>query len=389
MMRLLIAALMAISSCLASGGSAVAGGYPPFGAWAYGSGTPVYSHARFHRISPVQPVGWYGPTWGSYGNLGFAATTRVRTSVWYRPVRSYHFGHPYHFGRPYHFGSSFYYGPAYRYHWHRPLVIHSRPIVHPGFYYSYSLPVLYYQVYRPITYYQPPTYYQPSCVANPDGAAWTFSVNAAPRIDPSISSLDDPWTRQVASSSGAGRMVTLVSDNSPHLEDLTHGSGVPDQLLDAADAILRAGGYREAATAYAQLSLRYGTTPHLLTRRFVAHVLGRDLNQAEVLVQLANVDNLHLDAAYLHVGGLQAFLESPVLIEASSEALAARALSRDKDPTALRSIAQWLELARNHEKAAMFRLAAQQLENRELESRQLESPPASEEVLGAELASMD
>ena len=99
-----------------------------------------------------------------------------------------------------------------------------------------------------------------------------------------------------------------------------------------------------------------------MARRFVAHVLSRDLDQAEVIVSLASAGNLSLSPRDLGGDGLKSFLESPVLLSAASEALAARALARSDDAISLKTVATWMQLSEEHERSRLFFAAANQLE---------------------------
>jgi hypothetical protein len=144
--------------------------------------------------------------------------------------------------------------------------------------------------------------------------------------------------------------LTIASANQPR--------EVPKELLSAADAILRVGGYREAAKAYAELSLRYGTTEELLARRFVANVLNHDFRQAEVIAELSELLGFDLDTGSLDGQPLRDFVSTKVRLETLTEKLAELALRDRSNASALRSVATWLRLDDDQERSALFFTAA-------------------------------
>ena len=177
--------------------------------------------------------------------------------------------------------------------------------------------------------------------------------------------LDYQFVNTASAQSPADRThqpVSFVNATKQSGGDTMTYRAVPEQLLEAADAILKAGGYKESARAYAELSVRFGSNPELLVRRFVANVLSRDLDQAEIIVHLAKLTKTPMDTRFLESASLSEFVDSILLVEAASEALAARALANRTDPTSLRSVAQWLGLAGDEQRSAMFLLAADRLE---------------------------
>lgn len=83
-------------------------------------------------------------------------------------------------------------------------------------------------------------------------------------------------------------------------------SEIPHELLAAADALLQAGGYREAATAYAQLNVRYGSNNEIFTRRFVAQIAAGDIRQAAIVLASAQAAGFPLQPSDLPAGQLAA-----------------------------------------------------------------------------------
>lgn len=147
-------------------------------------------------------------------------------------------------------------------------------------------------------------------------------------------------------------------------------SEVPAELLQAADAILAAGGYRQAAQAYAQLALQFGNSKQLYSRRFIAQVAGGDYEQAAVIVNLLAVSKIQIDTADLPRGDLRSALGvNDNLIARRSEGLAANALVQPDDPIPLQTIATWLALAGDSARAELFHHRASQLRTAETSSK--------------------
>lgn len=216
---------------LASYPAAQAGdGFPPFGAWAYGSGTPSSVHVRTSHF-PHRTVYSARYGWGGYGNLGYVATPRIHHASFYRPIYRHH-------------------------HWaYRPSLIYS----------SYYVPS-YYSV--------APAFYSPSI----------YYSNFAPTVIPTLAPLCTTLPYSV-SQTDLSDIGFFISDASPRAKP----SATIERTLEAADAIMQAGGYREAAVAYAQLSQRYGDSHQLLGRRFVAQLLSGDVEQALVIAETARL----------------------------------------------------------------------------------------------------
>lgn len=296
-------------------------GYPPFGAWAYGSGFAPAGFTRSRTVVRSRPT-LYG--WGGYGNLGYRSYGyRTATRVYSRSV-------------------------------YRPYLAYSAPVVaYPAYLYPvYSYPVFY-------STYSFPTFvpsYAPTC-ASPS----VFSISAGyPLVNASNRPVTaSPLSALAANTSSSAVLATTnfaTGDQSP---SSVADSQVPSSLLEAADAILKAGGYQQAARAYAQLSVRFGTSETLLGRRFIAQVVAGDLEQAEAIVALADMTGLRLDRS--GVGSLQQLIEAPVMLQAATEKLAQRALEDDSDSLRLKSVATWLQLTGDTQLASVFMSRVQQI----------------------------
>ena len=289
-------------------------GYPPFGAWAYGTGYAPAGFTRSRTVVRSRPT-WTG--WGAYGNLGYRSygyrtATRVYSRSFYRPYMAY-----------------------------------SAPVIaYPAYLYPvYSYPVFY------STYTYPafvPTY-APTC-ATPT----VFSFSAGyPLVSISSRSVTTSPLAALAANTATSAVLTATNTGAaqPALKT-ADASQVPGSLLEAADAILKAGGYEQAARAYAQLSVRFGTSETLLGRRFIAQVFAGDLEQAEAIVALADMTGLRLDRA--GAGSLQQLVEAPVIVQAATEKLAQRALQDNSDSLRLKSVATWLQLTGDTQLASVF-----------------------------------
>lgn len=148
-------------------------------------------------------------------------------------------------------------------------------------------------------------------------------------------------------------------------QEVSLQNAIPLQLLDSADAILRAGGYRPAATAYAQLNVRYGSSDVIFTRRFVAQIACHDWDQAAVVLASAEVAEYHISREVLPAGGLLAELlpGSYQQVAELTERLAAWVLTAPDQHEAMRMMGVWLQLSGDDSRAALFfTMAAQFLQ---------------------------
>ena len=136
----------------------------------------------------------------------------------------------------------------------------------------------------------------------------------------------------------------------------------PEELMVAADAILAAGGYRQAAQAYAQIVVKYGNSDRLVTRRFIAQVANGDFEQAAVVIELAAANGNQIDRNDLPQGNLQIALgDRTGLIAARGEKLAAIALQKSDDAVPMLTVAHWLALSGDNPRADLFKARADQM----------------------------
>jgi hypothetical protein len=138
---------------------------------------------------------------------------------------------------------------------------------------------------------------------------------------------------------------------------------IPEEILNAADDIFRAGGYREAATAYAQLTVRYGASELLYTRRFLAQVASGDVEQAIVVASTAELSGMQIDRSTLPGGSLSGLGLDEEMIAARKEDLAKHAFQQADDADSLFAVARWLHLAGDDDRAEVFLARARQLMN--------------------------
>lgn len=333
-------------------------GYPPFGAWAYGSAYSPWGVARSRTVYRTRYA--YPYSWGGYGNLGFSATTRVR----YRGLR----------------------WPAVRYYRYTPYTtfysVYPRYVFPSCNYSYYAAPVTTYRVHYSypgttfygvpaygIPQYFVPTYGVPTCL-NTTGYSTGISQTVGAAASANLSATSRATaTRQVLRPATTGQSLLVQAANTNTsagiLERLSSPAVVrheiPPALLTAADAIFQAGGYREAATAYAQLSVRFGSSETLMVRRFIAYVAAGDFDQAEAILGLSELAEFQLRTDDLPAKSLATLLKSQALIETFTEQLAKRALARSSDPLPMKSVATWLELAGDRPRAALFATRAGQL----------------------------
>ncbi len=311
-------------------------GWPPFGAWAYGSGRSAV-YVGHHR-----------------GHIG-------------------HFGHFRHFHRPRVYGfssvaywpSTFYYGayPSYANYYVRPsysFVYSNYGCGWPVVYQSFSLPVI-----TPV--YSAPVVvpsFSPVC-ATVDVAPVSQLASVQPRQLPlpdlKPSSLMQNAALQPTNLDRPRQKVQFVSTALA-----TGPQTVPADMLEAADSILRAGGYREAATAYAQLSVRYGACDDLFVRRFVAQVASADFEQAKVIAASAQLAGFHLQRSNLPAGSLAGLGLDNEFVSARSEAMASQ-IYREADAESLATLGHWMHLVGDEQKSQVFLAGAAQLASLDLQ----------------------
>lgn len=246
--------------------------------------------------------------------------------------------------------------------------------------YSYCAPSYYYVPTYYNTYYTPyvaPVIYSnvysgfPSCGVAPTARSLptaAFAVkkpvlNAAPfhLARQPIQQPAQPMLQQslvAPSKPTAGRYVMAQPANTSSGLD-----SAPEELLAAADAILEAGGYRQAAQAYAQIVVKHGNSDRLVTRRFIAQVANGDYEQAAVVVELAVANGNQIDRSDLPKGDLELALgKSDGLIATRIEGLAANALAKSDDAVAMLVVAYWLSLSGDDQRAELFKARAEQMQ---------------------------
>ncbi len=132
-------------------------------------------------------------------------------------------------------------------------------------------------------------------------------------------------------------------------------SGVPSALLDSADQIFAAGGYSDAARAYARLAVRFGSSNDLTTRRFVALIASRDCDQAAAVMHAALIGDGRIAAEFLPQRSLNNFY-GPLMrnAELHCEFVAKYAWERRHEALPLIMIGKWLQLDNQFVRAQPF-----------------------------------
>lgn len=213
-------------------------------------------------------------------------------------------------------------------------------------------PTYYYRSYTPYYYVPRCTYRVPVVVPTPVYYSSSFFYPTCSTTTPTSFSTSIPFA------------VTKSRATAPI--QVQNPAGVPDQLLSAADSILLAGGYKEAARAYAQLASRYGNEEKLVTRRFVAQIASGDYHQAEVILALANANQQSLNMTELPGGSLARALGGEANQTRVTEALAENALQQTGDSLAMQTVSTWLTLGGDVKRAELFASHVKQLENQDL-----------------------
>ena len=250
----------------------------------------------------------------------------------------------------------------------------------------------YYRSYAPIYYtnysYYTPTYFAPSCYstyAAPVLYSNVYSGFPSCAVTPSVSSV--PVASYAVKKPTNSVPFRLASQPIQHSQPIQQGTQVPapagryvlaqastsaldtapDELIAAADAILAAGGYRQAAQAYAQIVVKHGNSHRLVTRRFIAQVANGDYDQAAVVVELAVANGNRIDPSDLPQGDLTIALGgSNGFIGTRSESLAANALQHSDDALPMLTVAHWLALSGDSERADLFKARAEQMKQVEV-----------------------
>lgn len=404
-----------------TGSEARAGdGFPPNGAWAYGS-RPFGYTARGH-VGHVRSVGWgrHG-SWGGYGwgNSGWSGYCSMRYRAHYGGWHGHH-GHYRSVVRGFHTLPTWnavpawnWYGPSFYTGYHSSFYFPTHPFYNCGVPASFGLPVY-------SSYYVAPSLnlsVAPFCdpvIASPSSLFFSAGLPAARSQDAGHVQLADYSAYGVrdygnsgygAGGYGAGGYGTggySVAELAPQALGEARGVAaagvpyrvakpsvvpplirrddslaapvqlvsqnvalplVPEEILNAADDIFRAGGYREAATAYAQLTVRYGASELLYTRRFLAQVANGDVEQAIVVASTAELAGMQIGRNTLPGGSLSGLGLDEETIAMRKEDLAKHAYHLADDADSLFAVASWLHLAGDDERAEVFLARARQLLN--------------------------
>lgn len=404
LIRKVLIGLLGLALCNTGTEARAGDGFPPNGAWAYGS-RPFGNTARGH-VGHVRSVGWGGSGWGHSGWSGYSS---VRYRAHYGGWHGHH-GHYRSVVRSFHplpawnavptwnwYGPSFYTG--YRSSFYFP----THPFYNCGVPASFGLPVY-------SSYYVAPSLnlsVAPFCdpiIASPVSLFFSAGLPATRSQDAGHVQLADYSAYGVSDygNSDYGNSGYSVADLAP--QALGEGRGVaaagvpyrvakpsvvpplirrddslaapaqlvsqniefplvPEEILNAADDIFRAGGYREAATAYAQLTVRYGPSELLYTRRFLAQVASGDVEQAIVVASTAELAGMQIGRNTLPGGSLSGLGLDEETIAMRKEDLAKHAYQLADDADSLFAVASWLHLAGDDERAEVFLARARQLLN--------------------------
>lgn len=338
----LLALICLVLSVGAARNAQAGDGFPPFGAWAYGDvSSPSFARVRsfstpFRSVS-VARYGWYGHGY-SRGRVSYRSFYGPRYR--YRSVYRWPAVSTFSIASPYRYYSSLY-APAYI----------ARPAVYYPLPFYYAAPLSYSSFFTPVISYQTPlcsvTKYEPSVASD----LLEFSGNSGL----------SPIRREEGVVLAGGQSEVLADGKFVAVGNFPK-SNVPTELLTAADALLQAGGYREAATAYAQLTTRYGVSSLLFGRRFIAQVLSGDADQAAVIALSARLSGFAIDRRDLPSASLRSLGIATQREEASVEMLAARAIDQPNDSASMEAVGRWLLLTGKDDRAAMFLSAARELE---------------------------
>ncbi len=337
-------------------------------------------------FSASRAEAWHGPRTFSYRGYGFGTNHHSFRPSIYNPG----------WNRSSFYGSSFYggvgYWPRTSYHVSYRYAPRFYSNCWPSVYYSSFYTPTYYPAFYYNNYYTPvvaPVYYStfslgfPTCsVTQPSVVSPTLVTNVAtytakkPVTSANASGsqfrLASQPVQQAASNQldFSGRLVSkdqpaaVVAPTAvPPANSSPEFDAAPSELVEIADAILAAGGYRQAAQAYAQLVVKYGNSDRLVTRRFIAQVANGDYEQAAVVVDLALANGNRLDRADLPKGDLSVALgDTGKLISQRVEGLAANALAQSNDAVPMLAVAHWLALSGDDQRADLFKARAEQLQ---------------------------
>jgi hypothetical protein len=333
---------------IASAAVSQAHGWHGFGCHGYGFTGHGYGFGlNHHSFSPSV----YNPGWSSYSRASFYSSYGYAglgyRSCWPRVNCFY----SYRSFAPVYYN---YYVPTYY-----------APVYYPPAYYNtYVAPVIYSNVYSsfPSCSVTPtPSSVSPYAVRKPVTNSVPFRLASQPTQSGQLQAgqlqagqlqFSQPVQRSRAS---AGHYV-LAQASSAALDT------APEELIAVADAILAAGGFRQAAQAYAQIVVKHGNSDRLVTRRFIAQVANGDFEQAAVVVELAAATGNSINLGDVPQGNLQSALGDSInLIATRCESLAANALQKSDDAIPMLTVAHWLALSGDQERADLFKARAEQM----------------------------
>ena len=327
-------------------------GRPTFSYHGYGFGT------NHHSFRPSI----YNPGWSSYSRASYSS---YYGGIGYWPRASYRFSYgysPVYYSSFYSAWPSVYYSNYYPAAYYYPTYYNTyyTPVVAPVIYSSFSLGF-------PTCSTTQPASVQPAGVVSPVGSfTSSYAVKKPVTSGIPLRLASQPIQQQVQQAIG-GRFVATDAPASvvaPVSVPIATLDSAPVELVAAADAILAAGGYRQAAQAYAALVVKYGNSDRLVTRRFIAQVANGDYEQAAVVVDLAAANGNQIDRADLPQGDLALALgQSGDLIAKRIEGLAANALAQSNDAVPMLTVAHWLALSGDDERANLFKARAAQLQD--------------------------
>ncbi len=308
-------------------------GFPPNGAWAYGS--QPWGVAQSYRVGHSHHLGHSYVGW--------------RSTAWHRPYAAYRLSYP-----RVALGSWSYCGWGASYAYGYPWIASPVLYVQPRYRLMYTVPSL------GCGY---PVYYQASYGNAAYGSTLGYSVDLAggngfPLVQPasnvmpqaSMLTAGNQAAVAAAPAHSVAKPVTTAADPS-----------LPTELLQVVDDMLRAGGYRQAATAYAQLAVRFGPSQTLFARRFIAQVASGEFEQASLIAMSAELAGYSLDRNTVPQASLIALGLSQDTITRCTEGLAKRAYERPQEAECLAAVGHWLHLAGDDERAELFLARAAQL----------------------------
>lgn len=339
-MLALVIALTTVSNAFA--------GHPHWGG-AYGH---HHGHGGYRSMGIYGPSVWGGGYgWGGYSGLGYSSSISFGySSFGYSGVR--------------------YSGLGYR-SWY------ARPLGYSSFYANYYVPRVTY--YAPsATYYAPSTiYYVPSYLPSVIDYAPNYCVPSC--CDSCLNADQAPIDN---GPTVAPTSATTYSEPAIAPANAALASTIPASLLASADAIFEAGGYREAATAYAQLHVRFGSSDQIFERRFIAQVACGDFDQAAVVLVSAQGAGFPIERLTTFASDQsQLFAGHPDLVQAWTERLAQHALQANGERESLEMVATWLNVTGQPERAGLFLAMAERMSLETDDPTNSATPIAQMEVL--------